>query len=556
VPRGVMAALSQLSDPAYSHRYYVDGSPMTGDANLIGGQPDSAYAASATGSSDWRTVLVGTLGAGGRGYFVLDVTDPGSFSQAGSAPKNLVLTDRTRGNDETRTSACPGAPLMSSDEQAACQTAWDADNDMGDITAGPVLDDTDGLRTTQIALMNNNRWAVVLGNGYNSPNQRPVLLIQYLDTTTSPTPFALTAVAATLDAAGTGYAKDNGLSAPRLVDINGDGRVDVAYAGDNQGNIWKFDLTSSDDSQWKPAFGANIPLFTALGPDAVGGAPRYLPQPISTPPTVRANDRTMTVGPNTTRVGGMMVAFGTGRNVARDDDNSAAVQTLYSVLDNTRYTVNPLDTTLGQRLKVDTSTPPAPLGTANTARLAQQKIDSPDAGGYSTLTPVIALDPSTWASYDGWYLDFPTTGERLLQSIQFYAGTNVLSVYSQVPPKGNTDGAVTSTSTESCLSGTVDAGREYLTLVNIMDGRMPPIPLVDTNGDGAYTSTDGLVGRLSVTYGPHTQTIVDGRVYDYSASGAGGGGGGGGGGHCPPNVDNCLRLPPIQSLLPSWRQWQ
>src|SRR2546429_7261673 len=32
----------------------------------------------------------------------------------------------------------------------------------------------------------------------------------------------------------------NGLSAPRLVDINGDGRPDVVYAGDLQGNLWKF----------------------------------------------------------------------------------------------------------------------------------------------------------------------------------------------------------------------------------------------------------------------------------------------------------------------------
>jgi type IV pilus assembly protein PilY1 len=37
------------------------------------------------------------------------------------------------------------------------------------------------MRTTQITRMNNNRWAVVLGNGYNSANQRPVLLVQYLD---------------------------------------------------------------------------------------------------------------------------------------------------------------------------------------------------------------------------------------------------------------------------------------------------------------------------------------------------------------------------------------
>ncbi|MGH6612126.1 MAG: pilus assembly protein, partial [Burkholderiaceae bacterium] len=65
VPRTVLPRLYKLAETAYatSHEFFVDGSPTVGDA-LIGGA--------------WRTVLVGGLGAGGRGYYALDVTDPAS----------------------------------------------------------------------------------------------------------------------------------------------------------------------------------------------------------------------------------------------------------------------------------------------------------------------------------------------------------------------------------------------------------------------------------------------------------------------------------------------
>jgi len=545
VPRGVVPTLSQLTDPGYNHIYYVDGSPMTGDANFNGGGNDSAYAVTlggGAGSSDWRTVLVGTLGAGGRGYFVLDVTNPPSFSESNA--NSLVLTDHTRGNAETQATTCPNPMSGGSAALAACNAAWIVDNDMGNITASPVLDDVDGLRSTQIALMNNNKWAAVLGNGYNSPNQRPVLLIQYLDGTA----MTLKAIPVT----GAAYASDNGLAAPRLVDINGDGRVDVAYAGDNQGNLWKFDLTSSNDSDWGVAFGGQ-PLFTATGPASLGGG-RNLAQPISAPPTVRANNRKMDTGnlanPQAP-VGGMMVAFGTGRNVSVDDPASTAVQTLYSVLDNTRYTT--IDTGLGQRLQVaaahgsvgdpDYVPAPAPLGTGvAAANLAQQTITSPGST-YSTVTANDDLNPSTWLGRNGWYLDFSATGERLLQSIQFYDGTNILSLYSQVPPKSNAD---TTPGAESCESAGVASGSMYLTLVNIMDGKMSPIPLVDTNGDGRYTDEDGLVGHMQVDYGPHTQTAIGDHILDSTPN------------KIPkcPGDPSCLNRPPIQSLLPSWRQWQ
>ena len=114
---------------------------------------------------------------------------------------------------------------------------------------------------------------------------------------------------------------------------------DVAYAGDNRGNMWKFDLTSTNDSNWNTAFNGQ-PLFTAQGPASLGSA-RTIAQPITVAPTVRANDRKMTVGSGndqkTLPVGGMMVSFGTGRNVTKLDESDRNVQTLYSVLDNTRY---------------------------------------------------------------------------------------------------------------------------------------------------------------------------------------------------------------------------
>ncbi len=85
VPRSVLQdtttdgrpALAQLADQTYngSHRFFVDGSPWVGDACL------KSPASNCT-STEWRTVLVGTTGAGGKGVFALDVTAPASFSTA------------------------------------------------------------------------------------------------------------------------------------------------------------------------------------------------------------------------------------------------------------------------------------------------------------------------------------------------------------------------------------------------------------------------------------------------------------------------------------------
>lgn len=564
-PRGVLASLPQLTDPAYNnkHRFFVDGSPMTGDVDI--GKPDpmdpSVYL------PDWRTYLVGTMGAGGKGYFVMDVTNPSVSDSATGVPgfseanaQKLVVLDRTR--DTTRVAeTTPNCGAMSGAEKTACDIAVEEDKDIGNITARPVLDENNALRTTQIARMNNDRWAVVMGNGYNSANQRPVLLIQYLDGDKKLKRIA----AAASDAVGTGKANDNGLAAPRLVDLNGDGRPDIAYAGDNLGNLWKFDLTNLDDTNWKVAFGGN-PLFTAKGP-ATMGSTRSLYQPITAAPTIRTNNRVKLVGSGasakTVSVGGVMVAFGTGRNLSKADESDSDVQTLYSVLDNTHYRV--VSTAKGDRLEVHPGAGTCPSGAdcvpaptalgegVATAKLAAQKISDLNTT-YGTVEVTDELKKETWANFNGWYLDLPAVGERLLKPMEFYDGSNILAVYTQVPAKGSD----VDPNIETCESTTVDEERQYLTLVNIMDGKRPSVQVMDFDGNGKFFTPptsgpnscptcgdDKFASRSQVTKGSHTIIRKEG----------------GGGGCQNQDIDvknkrTPLACMPEQSLRPSWRQLQ
>jgi type IV pilus assembly protein PilY1 len=567
VPRGAIPALTLLTDPQYNnkHKYFVDGSPMTGDVDLNGGVQDPSDPAYAGYSPNWRTLLVGTMGLGGKGYFVLDVTNPTAADSSNGTPgfletnaSKLVWLDRTRGYSET----APNCGALTGTEKATCLTIVDEDKDIGHITSRPVRDENDGMRATQITRMNNKRWAAVLGNGYNSANQRPVLLVQYLDGAKE-----LLRIPATNDAPGTGNAADNGLSSPRVVDINGDGFVDVVYAGDNLGNLWKFDVTSYDSNSWTVAF-AGSPLFTTRGPAALNG-PRTKVQPISAAPTIRANDRQMVVGTGPSaqllNVGGMMVAFGTGRNITKDDPSSVSVQTLYSVLDNTRY--REVSSPLGKRLEVHpgagtcpgkTCIPvPSALGTGVVnAKLAKREFQDIDSGAYGAIAEKDVLDKTTWANLNGWYMDLPAVGERALKPFDFYDASNLLTVWSQVPAKGSD----VDPNVESCESASVDSERQYRTFVNIMDGKAPSIAIVDKDGDGKYTmgtlaaaGGDAVVittpsgqklvsiSRKKVAKGPHS--IIKKNKFENVDVDA------------KNNKENLAAMPE-ESLRPSWRQLQ
>lgn len=488
VPKGVIGNLNELTQPGYSHRYYVDGSPFSGDVN---------WGTAAT--PDWRTLLIGTLGAGGRGYFVLDVTRPGSTATTGTT---AVASNFTAGN---------AASLVVMDRTAAASdTTLGEAADIGHIFAAPDTEDNNPQRASQVVRLNNGRWAVVLGNGYNSLNERPVLLIQYLDGARE-----LRSIVAA--SSGTN-AVSNGLSAPQLVDIDGNGTPDVVYAGDLRGNLWKFDIGAADAALWNVAFSGR-PFYTAVYTSGSSSSA----QPITAAPVVRPNDR---------GGAGLMVAFGTGRNITEGDRTDVSVQSIYSLLDTTLYRI------VSGRVTVDTTNgQPQPLGTG-VSNLQQQTVSTTaiaGSGASSTRTfYTVSQNPVSFTGSNarrGWYLHLPDTGERLLITPSFFDGSNILEVITEVPGSG------TSVLEESCAPAS-SVPRLYRTFLNIMDGRRPSVQLADTNGDGVYNSTsDRGVSRMTAST---KESRVSSRGQEIRTGADG-------------TVDQLAKLPE-QPLRPSWRQ--
>lgn len=497
VPKGVYKKLSQLTKTDYTHQYYVDGSPFSGDVNI-----------SATTTADWRTYLIGSLGAGGKGYYVLDVTKPGftggsgvatNFSTANAA--SLVVMDKTADKDDTT-----------------------IDADIGHIFSDPVLTQGNQLVSGQIAKMNNGRWAVVMGNGYNSQNEQAVLLIQYLDGDKSLRKIAV------------GTAGDNGLSAPRLLDINGDGFPDVAYAGDLKGNMWKFNLFGSDASTWGGAFSGS-PLYSAVDSTGINA------QPITSAPTLALN----------TSAGGLMVAFGTGRNLSEPDRTDTSVQSVYAVRDNTVYMPDPDATPANSQIKINTGVTPATVGTGR-SNLVQQSVTMASATAgqgvstgntYYTVTNNTVNYSSTGTNPNkrGWFIDLPVSGERVLSPMEFYAGTGVLEIISKVPASGgNTEG-------ETCDPASTPE-KTFRTFMNIQDGKRPTTLIMDVNGDGYFTNADRTSGvasgdafTRSNASNVELKVSTGGRERRLSA-GTGNTDGGG------------YAAPPRKLMRPAWRQLQ
>nr|WP_250207738.1 PilC/PilY family type IV pilus protein [Curvibacter sp. CHRR-16] len=452
IPYGVATGnLRALTDTGYSHQYYVDGSPFTGDAYLSDGT-----------NSNWKTILVGSLGAGGKGYFVLDVTDPANFTTSNVG--SLVITDTTATSDA----------------------------DIGYITSPPVTDSVNANLTQQIVRLNNGRWAVILGNGVNSSNEAPVLLIQYLDGDKSVK--KLSPCTQPIATNTCSFKSSNGLSSPLPVDLNGDGVVDAVYAGDIQGNMWKFNLGSIDAANWSTAF-SNQPLFVAKRSNVA--------QPITTAPFWAPH-------PN----GGVMLAFGTGQNLTDNDRTNTAVQSYFGIWDNSIFATNPkrTDGTNGGITITDASTTINTTSSPALTKLQQQTINSTpvaDTGGtnyYNSTSNIFTYGTGTGQKM-GWYLDWPLSGQRVLTNTRTFAGQKIL-IQTTIPKAGDVS------TTETC-SGSPVAEKSYQSVLNLFYGTRPDQPpfiylnsqgnnvvsdstMVETGaGDTALLRTDGNPKLLS-----------------------------------------------------------
>jgi type IV pilus assembly protein PilY1 len=209
VPAGVYTNLGRLTDPNYTHRFYVDGGVTAGDAYLTLGA-----------TTAWRTIVVGGLNAGGRSIYALNVTDP-----AGAAAPTTAAA------------------------AAATVVMWEyTETDLGLTYSQP-----------QIGLMQNGTdWVAVFGNGYNSTEGGAYLYIVNLATGAliRKIPVGTNVI---------GVDDNNGLSTPYLYDSDGDKKIDTIYAGDLQGRMWKFNVTGASGT-WGVAFPGTpngAPLFTA-----------------------------------------------------------------------------------------------------------------------------------------------------------------------------------------------------------------------------------------------------------------------------------------------------
>jgi len=441
VPNLVFENLYKLADPTYhdNHIFYVDLSPVIQTG--VEFSPGSM-----------KTLLVGGLGGGGEGYYALDIT----------------------GIDESTN--------FGTDSAVADRVLWELENDddLGFTYARPsIVDSNDDTLNA-----GGTGWIVITGNGYNSVDGHAVLLI--LDPTNGQE----------LKRIDTGVGACNGLSTPVVIDVNYDYKADYVYAGDLEGNLWKFDLTSANHNDWTVAYkdggGNPQPLFQA--PD----------QPITTKPDVMRHPQRH----------GYMVVFGTGKYLEVSDFDDTSLNTIYGIWD---YGDDSDDSEyLGafNRGASDTlSNQPAYV-----TLLEQEYVPSPvsdpnnpyfwtvTVGTEEVVVRILTRNDPNWETLEddfgqlpnpgtlpephntvhaGWYFDLPVTGERVVSDVLIRDGNAI--VISFMPP-------------ESCSTG----GYSIVHEMDASTGGRLLIPQFDINADAAIDIYD----RIEIDIGSGPEWVV------------------------------------------------
>lgn len=295
VPNVVMDDLYEFTLPGYIHEMSVDGSPGINDIFIDDGRTDELH---------WRSVLMGGLRAGGKGYYALDITDPSTFNVT-DMPAN-VLWEFTSGNDDRLGFSFSTPNMVMSNVTTPCGLNFDGT---------PC--------TTQ-------RWISLFGNGYNQANTagESALFALFMDRG-GDTSWDKTALASNYTnddwivmQTGTGRYTEggntypNGLGIPRAIDVDGNGTADYVYAGDLVGNLYRFDISSGDPANWA----MKQILFKAQYEVSSGVFSR---QPITVQPIVTLNED----------YGGYIVIASTGSWMTTQDVASTTVQSIYGIWD-------------------------------------------------------------------------------------------------------------------------------------------------------------------------------------------------------------------------------
>jgi len=437
VPNLVFEDLNTLTlpEPDFRHRYFVDLTP---------------YIKNIGTAAVPVKLLVGGLGKGGKGYYCLDVTNANIISES---DLSWVKWEYPR-----------------QDSPAA-----EKDNMGYTFSRASIVKSYDPLHP----------WVVIFGNGYGSTNASSVLYI--LDASTGD-------FIRMIDTGASG--NGNGLSTAVPVDINGDYRVDFVYAGDLNGNMWKFDLTDPDPLNWGSAFGDNDtnsdgiinpsdgetpkPLFRALAREKADiNSHTYTSattwsQPITTQPVV--------IRHCTHTKSGYLVLFGTGRYLAEIDADNTQYQSIYGIWD---YG-DGVEDYLG-----DFQRGAGPSGEdvfsnpiqGATTTLLQQWVQwwGPNPYNANENLRVFTDNQPDWETFDvterpkadaGWYFDMPLNKERVVRDPVYRNG--ILIIITSRPEN------------DPCSAG----GRSIIHEIDACTGGRLDTAQFDINDDGVINELD------------------------------------------------------------------
>ncbi len=221
-------------------RYGVDGGFVLREVDNLNGQN--------------RVFMFGAMGFGGRGAYALDLT-----KADGNDLKNASLFDVKNGDNSAELGYTVGTP--------------------------------------QIGKTHNDKYAAFLASGYatkeiTSGENKTALYVYDLESSGT--------LIKKIDVPG----GKGGLSSPTLVDKDLDGTVDIAYAGDRGGNMYRFDLSNNDPTKWtvRTIFQGTKPITSA-------------------PAISQLKDK-------------RVVIFGTGSDLSEEDVDNKDIQHVYGIFDN------------------------------------------------------------------------------------------------------------------------------------------------------------------------------------------------------------------------------
>lgn len=432
IPGAVLPHLHVLADKQYAspqlpHRFLVDGPLSESDAYLDG---------------RWRNLVLGSLGAGGRAVFALDVTDLGSADEAAALhnARNPVRWELTH-------------------------------EDLGHVSTA-----------IETGVLPDGTWVAVFGNGPNSARGQATLFVVRLSD-------------GMVQTVPVGEPGSNALGGVGVV-RNGLGQIISLYAGDFKGMLWRFDVADSVLAKAGRAFeapGSGVgkgdasdkalsampaaPYFASVYPqgllrtqspeaslalDAVVNGGRA--QPIMQAPRVMEHP-----------LGGRLVVVGTGKLITESDAVSSQRQSVYAVRDQ--------------------ASGPSGGFPVERGRLALRTLRLQEGSGSEARSyMLVGGEAVNWVTQVGWVMDFlpgveGLPSERVVLPISVVSPTEIRVDSSQPPTGKDPCGALQAT------------GASYR--LKVLTG-LPGYPIFDTDGSGQVNESDAMAAGYRVRHGSGT----------------------------------------------------